>query len=52
MLGECPSAIKPIQSGDHSYFAYFLVDNANDYFDEIKDKGAMFTSILVNHILS
>ncbi len=40
MLGECPDAIPVPDLGDHQYFAYIYVDDANAYRDEIAAKGA------------
>ena len=48
MLGECPDAIPPKDLGDHSYFAYFLVDDASGYFAELKSRGAEFSSPLAD----
>jgi catechol 2,3-dioxygenase-like lactoylglutathione lyase family enzyme len=39
-LGECLDAIPAGQLGDHSYFAYILVDDARTLADEIRSKGA------------
>jgi catechol 2,3-dioxygenase-like lactoylglutathione lyase family enzyme len=36
MAGECPDAIPPRELGDHSYFAYLVVESAEEYFDQIK----------------
>jgi uncharacterized glyoxalase superfamily protein PhnB len=30
------------------YFGYFLVDNVDEYFKEVKDKGADFTSAIAD----
>ncbi|MEX0818887.1 MAG: VOC family protein [Pirellulaceae bacterium] len=40
MLGTCSDAIPPSQLGDHSYFAYLVVDDVDGYFDDIKAKDA------------
>lgn len=40
MLGSCPNAIPPDQLGDHSYFAYLVVDDVDDYFEQIRAAGA------------
>ena len=40
MLGSCPDAIPPSQLGDHSYFAYFNVDNVDDMYKEFQSNGA------------
>lgn len=41
MLGTCPDAIPPNQLGDHSYFAYLVVDDVDGYYEEIKAKDAL-----------
>jgi catechol 2,3-dioxygenase-like lactoylglutathione lyase family enzyme len=35
MLGECPDAIHPQDLGDHNYFSYLVVDDADAYFREL-----------------
>lgn len=40
MAGECPDAIPPSDLGDHSYFGYFVVEDAQSYFNEVKLRGA------------
>jgi catechol 2,3-dioxygenase-like lactoylglutathione lyase family enzyme len=32
MAGECPDAIPARELGDHSYFGYLVVDNADEYY--------------------
>ena len=44
MLGECPDAMHPTELGDHSYFAYLVVDNADSYFEELKSGAAEIIS--------
>lgn len=39
MAGECPDAIPPSELGDHSYFAYLVVDEINSFFENIKLAG-------------
>ena len=39
MLGECQDAIPADELGDHSYFGYLRVDDADGYYDELKAKG-------------
>jgi uncharacterized glyoxalase superfamily protein PhnB len=39
MLGECPDAIHPKQLGDHSYFAYLEVDDADAYLARCRAAG-------------
>ena len=36
MAGHCPDAIPPAELGDHSYFAYFVVDDADAEFERAK----------------
>ena len=40
MAGHCPDAIPAAQLGDHSYFAYLVVDSADRHYDEIAENGA------------
>ncbi len=40
MAGECPDALPPAELGDHSYFAYFRVADAQACHDEILSRGA------------
>lgn len=40
MAGHCPDSIPASELGDHSYFAYLIVDNADKFYAEISDKGA------------
>lgn len=40
MAGECPDAIPPRDLGDHSYFAYFVVDNVDAYHERAVANGA------------
>ncbi|MEO0736377.1 MAG: VOC family protein [Cyanobacteria bacterium J06649_12] len=35
MAGECPDAIPPQDLGDHSYFAYFVVDNVDTEYNNV-----------------
>jgi catechol 2,3-dioxygenase-like lactoylglutathione lyase family enzyme len=39
MLGECPDAIPPGDLGDHSYFAYLRVDQADRYLAQVRAAG-------------
>lgn len=39
MAGECPDAVSAAELGDHSYFAYFIVDDAKALFDEFRSSG-------------
>ncbi len=38
-LGECPDAIDPHHLGDHSYFAFLQVDDADAYFTQLSEAG-------------
>ena len=40
MAGECPDAIPARDLGDHSYFAYFVVDDASGYYETVVANGA------------
>ena len=39
MLGSCPDAISANDLGDHSYFAYFNVDDVDALFAEFQQRG-------------
>ena len=40
MAGHCPDSIPARDLGDHSYFAYLVVDSADRYYAEIVGRGA------------
>lgn len=40
MAGECPDAIAPADLGDHGYFAYLVVADAQAFHDEVASRGA------------
>jgi len=44
MLGECPGEKPASELGDHSYFAYWNVDDVDQFYQEILAKGALVIS--------
>lgn len=40
MAGDCPDAIPPGELGDHSYFAYIVMNDIDAYFEQVKNAGA------------
>jgi uncharacterized glyoxalase superfamily protein PhnB len=42
MAGECPGALSPAALGDHSYFAYLEVDDAERQYSSLLRRGADF----------
>ena len=48
MAGECPGAIAPVELGDHSYYAYFVVSDAQTYHDEVESRGAEILKAIRN----
>jgi len=48
MLGECPNDMHPGELGCHNYFAYLRVANADEYYRDLKAKGADLTSAIEN----
>lgn len=40
MAGECPDAIPPADLGDHSLFAYVIVDDADAFYQQVMTAGA------------
>jgi len=39
MAGECPDAIPPGDLGDHSYFAYIVVDGVDELYASVEGAG-------------
>lgn len=48
MAGQCPDALSPSKLGDHSYFAYLVVEDVQEYFDRVVDAGAEVTKPLAD----
>jgi len=46
MLGECTDALPPGELGDHSYYGYITVADADALYNEYKQSGAQFTQLL------
>jgi len=46
MAGHCPDAIPGKELGDHAYFAYLVLDDAEAYYSEIVEKKAEVTKTL------
>jgi len=46
MLGECADEVPAGELGNHSYFAYLRVDDADTYFAQLREKGAEFISTI------
>ena len=40
MAGECPDAMPAQDLGDHSYYAYLVVDDAQSYLERVRMSGA------------
>ena len=40
MAGECPDALSPHDLGDHSYFAYLVVDDVDELYRTLTARGA------------
>lgn len=47
MAGECPEAIPPAQTGDHSYFGYFFVDAIDELYAKVSAAGVEVVKALV-----
>ncbi|WP_429357142.1 VOC family protein [Paraburkholderia sp. 32] len=41
MIGHCPDAMLPSATGDHSYFGYLQVANADALHEELVGRGAI-----------
>lgn len=46
MAGECKDALSPSETGDHSYFAYLEVDDADAWAKRLQAAGADFIAAL------
>jgi hypothetical protein len=42
MVGHCPDALSPAELGDHSYFAYVVVSDADMYYNEFNNNHVEF----------
>lgn len=45
-LGECPDDMPAADTGCHSYLAYLQVDDADEYYQSLKAKGADLLSVV------
>jgi predicted enzyme related to lactoylglutathione lyase len=41
MAGECPDALPPADLGDHSYFAYLVVDDVDAWWTRVAGRAAI-----------
>jgi catechol 2,3-dioxygenase-like lactoylglutathione lyase family enzyme len=48
MMGECPEEQSADEIGDHSYFAYFEIENIDDLYDEFKLNKVQILSDIEN----
>jgi hypothetical protein len=48
MIGECPGAVSPRDLGDHSYFGYLRVDDADGYYQDLLTKEVKINSPIEN----
>jgi len=44
MIGHCPDALRPAETGDHSYFAYLHVDDVDAVTPPANDRTAFCSS--------
>ena len=48
MAGECPDALPALELGDHSYFGYLVVDDADAYYRRVRSTGAEIIKALTS----
>lgn len=48
MLGECRDAMPASELGDHSYIAYWHVDDVDEFYREVIKRGALVNSAPAN----
>jgi len=46
MAGECPDAISPRDLGDHSYFAYIVVEKIEEFYESVRPHPVEFIKAL------
>lgn len=44
MLGECPDEMTAEATGNHSWFAHCLVENVDEVYGELRERGAAILS--------
>jgi len=50
MAGHCPESTPARELGDHSYFAYLVIDSADRYYEELVERGAEITKPLQSEV--
>lgn len=48
MLGECADEMTAEATGNHSWFAHVLVENVDEVYRELNDRGAQILSSIAN----
>lgn len=48
MLGECADELSAEETGNHSWFAHALVENVDEVYQELIDRGAKILSPIAN----
>lgn len=48
MLGECADEMSAEETGNHSWFAHALVENVDEVYEELIDRGAKILSPIAN----
>jgi uncharacterized glyoxalase superfamily protein PhnB len=48
MLGECADEMTAEETGNHSWFAHALVENVDEVYQELVDRGAKILSPIAN----
>ncbi len=48
MLGECTDALSASETGDHSWYAHALVEDADSIYQEFLDRGANILAPIQN----
>ena len=48
MLGECADAMTADATGDHSWYAHALIENVDEVYEELTERGAKILSPIAN----
>jgi uncharacterized glyoxalase superfamily protein PhnB len=48
MLGECADEMTADETGNHSWYAHALIENVDEVYEELIDRGAKILSTIAN----
>jgi predicted enzyme related to lactoylglutathione lyase len=48
MAGQCPDAMNPAETGDHSYYAYLEIDDIDRFYESVRAAGTKICKAICN----